>query len=391
MGRVPQFTKLFIPALLFAALTASNLHAATPSPQQTLGEDFNSWFQSQMRDQKVLGAAFAVVASDGVVRMGTAGYTDTTRKKSIDLDTSFRLASVSKTFAAELTAQLVRDGQLRWEDPVTLYVPDFRINGDASLIQIAHLLGQSSGLVPHAYDNLIEAGVSAQEVRQRLAQLSSVCEPGKCYSYQNSVFSLIEPVMEKVSATTYSQLVTQRIFKPLDMRTASVGYDAFLATTNRAEPHVKAKGGWRTVKVLPNYYSVAPAAGVNASVRDMSKWLMAQLGAYPQVVAPEMLSMVTTPRVRTPQDLHRKEWNRLLTDAHYGLGWRVYQLGDEQIVYHSGWVSGYRADIAWSARYNIGLVVLMNAESTAINSMTTRFWELAFARLPAATTVALSP
>jgi len=122
----------------------------------------------------------------------------------------------------------------------------------------------------------------------------------------------------------------------------------------------------------------------------MSKWLMAQLGAFPQVVAPDMLNTLITPRVRTPRDLHRKEWNRILTDAHYGLGWRVYQLGNEQIAYHSGWVSGYRADIAWSAHYNIGLVVLMNAESTAINAMTTRFWELAFKQLPA-TTVAISP
>ena len=390
MRHVPPPSKLTCLALLLPALFASTLHAAVPTPEQALGDDFNIWFQSQVRDEKVLGAAFAVVSSAGVVRMGAAGYTDTTRKKSIDADTAFRLASVSKTFAAEVTAQLVRDGQLRWEDPVTLYVPDFRIKGDASRIQIAHLLGQSSGLVPHAYDNLIEAGVSADEIRKRLATLSSVCTPGECYSYQNSVFSLIEPVVEKVSAQSYSQLVSQRIFKPLDMRTASVGYEAFLATTNRAEPHVKRNGQWKTVKVLPNYYSVAPAAGVNASVRDMSKWLMAQLGAYPQVVAPDMLGTLTTPRVRTPGDMHRKEWNRLLTDAHYGLGWRVYQLGNEQIAYHSGWVSGYRADIAWSARHNIGLVILMNVESSAINSLTTRFWELAFARLPAAS-VALSP
>ncbi|MNC97085.1 hypothetical protein D3C83_146300 [compost metagenome] len=68
----------------------------------------------------------------------------------------------------------------------------------------------------------------------------------------------------------------------------------------------------------------------------------------------------------------------------------MYQLGNEQIAYHSGWVSGYRADIAWSAHYDIGLVILMNVESPAINSLTTRFWELAFARLPA-TAVALSP
>ena len=315
-----------------------------------------------------------------MIRMGIAGFTDTTRKQRINTDTVFRLASVSKTFAAELTAQMVQAGTLSLDDPVTEYLPAFRIKGDASKIQIQNLLGQSTGLVSHAYDNLLEEGVPTAEIQRRMAELTLTCAPGECYSYQNSVFSLIEPVVEKVTADSYANLLKQRIFKPLDMYTASVGFDAFMANHNRAQPHVKSKGAWTTVKVRPNYYTVAPAAGVNASIDDMSKWVMAQLGANPQVISPEVISMVVQPRVRTPRSLQHKDWKSILTDAHYGLGWRVYQVGDEQIAYHSGWVSGYRADVAWSASHNIGVVVLMNVESNNISSLTTRFWELAFAR-----------
>ncbi len=367
--------------LALCLLLLSPAAAATPSPEQSLADEFDSLFRQQVREENVLGAAFAVVSREGIIRIDTAGYTDTSRKRAINPDTAFRIASVSKTFAAELAAQMVLDGRLSWDDPVTRYVPDFRIKGDASKIHIRHLLGQSTGLVPHAYDNLIEDGVSAADIQNRLADLSLICVPGECYSYQNSVFSLIGPVVEKIAANSYANLIDQRIFKPLGMNTASVGYEAFMANPNRAEPHVMRNGQWKTVVVSPNYYRVAPAAGVNASVRDMSKWLMAQLGANPVVIAPEVLSAVITPRVRTPGDLYRKEWNRILTDAHYGLGWRIYQLGNEQIVYHSGWVSGYRADVAWSASHDIGITVLMNVESTSINTLTTRFWELAFARL----------
>lgn len=373
---------------MLMATCSPALTAAVSPAQSSLAEAFDTWFQQQVREDNVLGAAFAIVSREDIIRMGTAGYTDNDRKQSINVDTAFRLASVSKTFAAELTAQMVQDGHLGWDDPVTLYVPDFRIKGDASKIHIRHLLGQSTGLVPHAYDNLIEEGMPISEIQTRMAELSPVCAPGECYSYQNSVFSLIQPVVEKIAANSYANLVDQRIFKPLNMYTASVGYDAFMATSNRAEPHVRSNGKWKTVPVLPNYYRVAPAAGVNASVQDMGKWLMAQLGANPEVIAPEMVNMLVTPRVRTPRDLYRKEWDRILTDAHYGMGWRVYQLGDEQIAYHSGWVSGYRADVAWSATHNIGIVVLMNVESTTINAMTTRFWELAFARLEPAVNTA---
>ena len=378
-----QMKGVIMGALLLACSTAP---AAPISPsQQSLADKFEGWFRQQVAAEKILGAAYAVVSKESVIRMGIAGFTDTSRKQRINTDTVFRLASVSKTFAAELTAQMVQEGSLSLDDSVTEYLPAFHIKGDASKIHIQNLLGQSTGLISHAYDNLIEEGVPAAEIQQRMAELTLTCIPGDCYTYQNSVFSLIQPVVEKVGANSYAKLLNQRIFKPLDMYTASVGFDAFMANRNRAQPHVMSKGKWKTVKVLPNYYNVAPAAGVNASIDDMSKWVMAQLGANPQVISPEVINMVVLPRVRTPQSLQHKDWNRILTDAHYGLGWRVFQLGDEHIAYHSGWVSGYRADVAWSASHNIGIVVLMNVESNNISSLTERFWELAFARVgPAA-------
>jgi len=381
---------LAAPIISIVLACSTALAAGASDPRQSLANEFEGWFRQQVLQDKVLGAAYAVVSKEHVIRMGIAGFTDTSRKQRINTDTVFRLASVSKTFAAELTAQMVQEGSLSLDDPVTEYVPAFHIKGDASRIHIQNLLGQSTGLISHAYDDLLEAGVPTSEIQQRMAELTLICAPGDCYSYQNSVFSLIQPVVEKVAANSYASLLNQRIFKPLDMYTASVGFDAFMANRNRAQPHVKVKGVWKTVKVLPNYYNVAPAAGVNASIDDMSKWVMAQLGANPQVISPEVINMVVLPRVRTPQSLQHKDWKSILTDAHYGLGWRVYQVGDEQIAYHSGWVSGYRADIAWSASQNIGMVVLMNVESNNISSLTTRFWEVALAK-PRATLAAHSP
>jgi beta-lactamase class C len=73
----------------------------------------------------------------------------------------------------------------------------------------------------------------------------------------------------------------------------------------------------------------------------------------------------------------------MLSEAHYGLGWRVYRLGEHEIAYHSGWVSGYRADIAWSEEHDIGIAVLMNVEGSSINELTTAFWQMAFDLLDA--------
>lgn len=389
--RARDATLLVALALSVSLFTCCPLRAMESAAEQSLAAEFDGWFRQRASEERLVGAAFAIVSRDRVVRIGTHGHTDTSRKRAIDADTAFRVASVSKTFTAGLVAQLVAEGRFRWDDPVVEYVPDFRIKGDTSQIRIEHLLGQSSGLIPHAYDNLIEDGVPVDQIRLRLAELAPRCTPGSCYSYQNTVFSLIGPVVERAAADSYANLVERRIFRPLRMDHASVGYERFLATSNRAEPHVKRKGEWTQVDVLPNYYSVAPAAGVNASTLDMAKWLMAQLGANPQVVRPEAVESLIAPRVRTPRDLYRKEWKRILTDAHYGLGWRVYQLGDERIAYHSGWVSGYRADVAWSPLHGLGIAVLMNVEGSSINALTTRFWELAFEKLALRRGVPASP
>jgi len=371
-------------ALCCLGLQAVPLHAAQPARDQ-VAKHFESFFQEHVAAEHITGAAFVVASPDGIVSLGTAGFTDTRQQRRIDENTVFRIASVSKTFAAGLTGMLVQEGQFGWEDRVVDYLPTFRVKGDSSQVLIRDLLGQSTGLTPHAYDNLIEDGLPLEAIQQRLSELPYVCQPGACYSYQNSVFSLIAPIMERTTSQSYAELMEARIFRPLDMQTASVGYEAFVDNPNRALPHVKSREHWKTIDVQPNYYRVAPAAGINASALDMGKWLVAQLGGQPEVMDPEVIDMLTLPRVKTVRDTRRKFWRDLLSEAHYGLGWRIYQLGDHQIAYHSGWVSGYRADIAWSGEHQIGVAVLMNVEGSSINELTTTFWRMAFEKLPPAT------
>jgi len=351
---------------------------AQPSAEQDLANRFAAFFNSQVAADNITGAAFAVASPAGTVRIGTAGFTDTTQSRAIDANTTFRVASVSKTFAAGLAGVLVSEGRFNWEDPVTAHVPDFRINGDAGKVQVQHLLGQSTGLIPHAYDNLIEDGVPLERIQDHYRNLAYICPPGKCYSYQNSIFSLIQPVIESATRQSYSDLMQEKIFRPLDMKTASVGYGPFMNNPNHASPHVKSKNRWKTVTVKPNYYRVAPAAGINASVTDMGKWLTAQMGGNPTVLDPAVVVTLTRPRVKTARETHRKYWKDMLSDAHYALGWRVYQLGEHEIVYHSGWVSGYRADVAWSEEHKIGIAILMNVEDNSISELTTTFWQMAF-------------
>jgi beta-lactamase class C len=374
-----RIQKLFIHFSLVLCCQFVYLPAFAADAMLQMTTDYEIFFRQLVADRNYPGAAFAIVRRNQVLHIATVGHTTAARKQPIDQQTTFRLASVSKPFAAELVGLLVEDGILSWDDPVVRYVPNFKIKDDTAQIRIHHLLGQSTGLIPHAYDNLLEDGKSMVNIWQRMSNLPYICDPGKCYGYQNSVFSLVDPVVEKATQLDYGTLIEQRIFKPLNMTTASVGFEAFINNPNHAEPHARRNGQWKTVPVQPNYYRAAPAAGVNASILDMSKWLQAQLGSRPEILSPEMMGNLSKPRVKTRREMYRKQWKTMLSEAHYGLGWRIYQLGDEQLVYHGGWVSGFRADVAFSLQHDIGIVVLLNAESSGISELTTRFWQMALA------------
>ncbi|WP_420807513.1 serine hydrolase domain-containing protein [Alteromonas flava] len=301
------------------------------------------------------------------------------RGQAIDKDTVFRLASVSKTFTGVLMAKLVEQKQLNWNTQLTQLVSQQNFNTpNTASIQLEHLLGQSSGFMPNAYDNLIEADYPLKRVLGQLADLEPLCAPGDCYTYQNALFGTLEHYFSSQNTSYHRQLQTH-LFTPLDMQNASAGKGALMGATRWARPHIAiAKDRWREGVVENNYYRFAPAAGVNASIQDLLIYLQAMLAEYPDVVSDNMITEVATPRVRTTRELYRRGWREHLKDAHYGLGWRIYDFAGHRLVYHGGWVKGYRADISFSPDTGAAYAMLMNAESNLINYTTAEFWAAYF-------------
>ncbi len=368
---------------LFGLICLSISTVALAEPPAELLEDFDAFFKEQMQQQQIPGAAYAIVYKNQIISAKGFGVREAGTKLPVDAFTVFRIASVSKTFAGGLASILASQGHFNWDDPVTRYLPDFsfKSRSHTNKLKVEHLLAQSTGVMPNAYDNLIEADVEPERILPQFKKLDPMCTPGQCYGYQNVLFSLIEPIMQQTTSQDYASLLRENIFDPLHMPTASVGYEGFLNTENRAIPHVKARGKWYPRTVSESYYRFAPAAGVNASAIDLGYWLIAQLGYNPEVLNPQQLSQMTNKRVRTVRDLRRRQWREHITDAHYALGWRVYQFGQEQLVYHGGWVQGFRAELAYSKERELGLVILLNAESNVVAELSTHFWSTMFTAL----------
>jgi beta-lactamase class C len=279
-----------------------------------------------------------------------------------------------------LIAKTVEQKQLSWDVPVSQILPKYDFaNQQSKYLLLQHIIGQSSGYTPNAYDNLIEANYPVPRVLDMLATLKPLCAPGKCYTYQNALFAVVDEHF-KQHHSSYAQALSQTIMQPLNMTHSSVGKANLQASDKWAKPHVAiSKSHWRKAKVRSDYYRYAPAAGVNASITDMVKWMRALLGETPNTISADLIKKVTTPLTKSKKEMYRKQWRRNLKDAHYGLGWRIYNFDGHTLNYHGGWVQGYRADIAFSPEFGVGYVMLMNAESNLINEFTPDFWRRFFA------------
>jgi len=349
-----------------------------------------------LKKHNIPGAAFAIIKNNNLVLLETFGYTDKNKTQKIDTNTVFRLASVSKPFAATITTMLAQEKHLNLSDPITKYIPNFLLapKDAAKKIQLKHILSHSSGLMPNAYDNMLHENWSMAKIIGRFNRVIPICKPGVCYGYQNIAYGFLQFAIENSQSQNYANILQEKLFTPLKMNNTSIGIDNFVKNKNTAKPHVlirskntgkKDKNGknikkniWHPVKVTPDYYKVAPAAGVNASITDLAKWLNANMGNNPEVLSPSLLAELRIPRIKTKKDLRHRYWKKSLKDAYYGYGWRIYQFEKGTIIYHSGWVQGFRAAIGYSTERNIGFAILMNAESNVINKISHNFWKETF-------------
>jgi beta-lactamase class C len=332
-----------------------------------IAREFDHWLDNLEASNDVSGLAAAIVKDDQVLLERGIGFADYRTRKRVSGDTVFRLASLSKAFATALTGLLVEDGRLSWGTRIAGMLPTFTLNDVASAqrLTVRDILSHRVGLPHNTYDNLLEHNEPYELIVDQLKDVPLACPVGDCYGYQNIAFSLIGDVAYAATGDFYSHLVGKRIFHPLGMNTATYGRDALEASKSWARPHHRTGSGWAPFAPNESYYHVPPAAGVNASIRDMEQWLIAQMGGRPNVLSPALLAELHEPLVETARELHASSWRRgRLNNAQYALGWRIYDYAGTTLVFHAGAVQGYRAMIAFLPKYRFGAVMLWNCESS---------------------------
>ncbi len=394
---------IFIPVIILIAFVIFKLQPGVHSQEVTKGKteketkilkpsavveiediiaEYDSILNAGIKDAGTVGAAVVIVYKNEIALLKCFGVRKKGEKTPIDRHTVFRLASVSKTVTGTLASILDDEGIISLDDKVADYLPGLKLKNSESTQQltVANLLSHTSGLVPHAYDGMVEDGVPISKIIDRLVEVDIAAMPGKLYGYQNVMFSLYDTIVTVKTSKPFGEVIKEKVFEPFGMKDASTCFEDFKNNPDKAFPHYGSNGRYRTIRFNDRYYSTAPAAGVNASISDMSHFLLTLLNKDSKVFNNHERELLFTPQVKSPlKRAYFRRWDKV-SSKQYAIGWRIVGYKGRTIAYHGGYVQGYRAEIAVCEEEELGIAFLTNSpngiESKTIPTFLNLFFKL---------------
>jgi CubicO group peptidase (beta-lactamase class C family) len=313
------------------------------------------------------GIAVLVRKDNKTIMQRGYGVRDLRTFAPIDARTGFRLASFTKQFTAMAAMLLVHDGQLRYDDRLTRFFPDFPEYGRA--ITVRHLLTHTSGLPD--YEELMGGGpwTEARQIRddEVLALLKRQPAPkfaaGTSWAYSNSGYVVLGLVVAKVSGVPFGDFLRQRIFEPLHMNHTLVYVKGSSSVSNRAFGHTKQAQGF--VETDQSSTSATQGdGGLYSNLEDLAKWDQA-LANHVLLSEEEMEPALTAVRLA---DGSATRWPEAPGDDNlnpgkpvaYGFGWFLDPYAGRARMWHSGSTRGFSTVIERFTTERLTIVVLCN-------------------------------
>ena len=331
------------------------------------------FIQDQLQQKKVVGCAVAIVDHGNIIFMKTYGVLKQGKKDFINKRTLFQLGSISKSITATLIAKLIKDKYL------TLDLPAYQFIDSISLkTTLWHILSHTTGYEKQQWNQKIEAATPRHLLLKALRQTPNI--PGKSFNYHNLAFSMVEDIVSIIMNDSFQNILKSRLLMPLGMNDTTIGSTNFIQTPNFASPHKKNnKGHFYPSKTYSCAYhdSVCSAGGINSTITDMAAFLQLQLGFKPNFLTLDDLEDFHAAHVEAPDALAWLKINpKKSIQSYYGLGWRSIDYGTERIVFHGGWLKGFKNFLGFIPQRKVGIVILNNSEESFAQKVAFTFFDL---------------
>jgi CubicO group peptidase (beta-lactamase class C family) len=305
----------------------------------------DAFVRAEIERQKVPGAAVAIVRGGEVIKAQGYGLANVEHQVPVKPETIFQSGSVGKQFTAAAVMLLVEEGKIALSDPITRFFTNTPAGWAG--ITVRHLLTHTSGIPDYTAGTVDYRRDYTEDELARLAfGLKLEFPPGSRWSYSNTGYVLLGIIVRKASGRFYGDILAERVFGPLGMKTARVISEEDLVP-NRA-------AGYRLVDGrLKNQEWVAPKLNTTAdgslylSVLDLVAWDRGlRAGA---VLTPGSWQEVYTPvRLNSGRTYP------------YGFGWDIEETAGQKVHRHGGAWQGFKSEITRYLGSDLTIVVLAN-------------------------------
>jgi CubicO group peptidase (beta-lactamase class C family) len=216
-------------SLLFAvSITSSDMaHSQSQKNFAQARREFKTFYEQSMRKHGIVGSGFMFIQDREVIAQEFFGLADIKKQESVDEDTIFHWASITKTFTGVAIMQLRDRGLLKLDDPIVKYLPELSVVhnpfGDMNQITIRHLMTHTAGFraATWPWGGAKDWHPHEPQYWSQLVAMMPYTEilfkPGSKFSYSNPGIIFLGRVIELLAKEDYEVYIDKNIFKPLKM------------------------------------------------------------------------------------------------------------------------------------------------------------------------------
>jgi CubicO group peptidase (beta-lactamase class C family) len=221
-------------ALVFIAVASGlfdSIYDGSPRSSGPAGGSLASLITDLRKEKDLVGLAAMVMIDGQVVSTAVDGVRKQDSGVPLKIGDRWHLGSITKSITATMIARLVESGKMKWSDTVGECFSDAAIHEDWKPVTLKQLLTHTAG-TPANFSSQVAAeqprpGPERTEARRK-AVLSLIAEkpaspPGKKFAYSNVGYTMAGAMAEKVTGTTWEDLVTREVFEPLKLTSAGFG------------------------------------------------------------------------------------------------------------------------------------------------------------------------
>lgn len=266
-------------------------------------------------------------------------------------DVQYRIGSITKTMTAVLVLQLVRDGRVSLDEPVSVVLGD--LGGSAYADRtVRMLLAHSSGMQSEPSGAWWErtAGVSFADLLAANDGAGAVFAPGERFHYSNLGYAVLGELVARLHGTTWWDAVRSRVLEPLGMGRTSYLPEGAAAQGRSVHPY----DGTLADEPSTDTGAMAPAGQVWSTAADLATYAVFLGRGHADVLDDSLLARAFGPQAGAPEDG---------LGAAHALGFQLVAGGSGTLVGHSGSMPGFLAACFVDRARRTGAVVLANATS----------------------------